>query len=92
MTLEELYAVEEMRMKKLSAKYGKMFKAEREDLFQEGALALAEAYRKYGYKLSDEELLRIANKIINRRMYKYAKKEYEHKSRLSYEEGRRDLQ
>ena len=83
MTLEEIYRAEETRIKKLSIKYERLFKAEREDLFQEGALALAEAYRRYGYKLSEEELLRIANRIINRRMYKYARKEFKHKIELN---------
>ena len=83
MTLEEIYQAEETRIKKLSIKYERLFKAEREDLFQEGALALAEAYGRYGYKLSDEELLRIANRIINRRMYKYARKEFKHKIELN---------
>ena len=88
MTLEEIYRTEETRIKKLSIKYERLFKAEREDLFQEGALALAEAYRRYGYKLSEEELLRIANRIINRRMYKYARKEFKHKTNKRLDEQR----
>jgi DNA-directed RNA polymerase specialized sigma subunit len=83
MTIEELYEAEKLRIKKLSIKYGKLFNAEREDLFQEGALALAEAYRNYAYKLTDEELLRLTHRVINRRMYKYAKNEFKYKSTLN---------
>jgi DNA-directed RNA polymerase specialized sigma subunit len=82
-TLEELYSAEEARIKKLSIKYERLFMAEREDLFQEGALALAETYRNYGFKLSDPELMKVANRIINRRMYKYAKNEYKHKTAVN---------
>jgi len=51
---------------------------EREELFQEGMLAVAEAYLEYAYKLQDEELLKVSHRLINRRMYKYAKDEYKY--------------
>ena len=84
MTLEELYLKEQGRIKRLAFHYAKMFYVEPEDLFQEGMLALAEAYRNYAYKLTDEELIKVANKIINRKMYKYAKNEYKHKADLTH--------
>jgi len=55
-----------------------MYKAEREDLLQEGFLALLETYARYA-ELPDEELLKVSHRIINRKMYKFAKKEYKHK-------------
>ena len=51
MTLEELYSKEKDRIAKLSRRYARMFRTEKEDLFQEGVLALAETYAKYAYKL-----------------------------------------
>jgi len=80
MTLEELYLKEKVRIAKLSRRYARMFSAEKEDLFQEGVLALAETYAKYAYKLPDGELLKISHRVINRRMYKYAQNEYRHKT------------
>jgi len=78
MTLTELYLIEKERIKKLSIHYAKMYKAEREDLLQEGFLALLETYARYA-ELPDEELLKVSHKIINRKIYKYAKEEYRHK-------------
>ena len=78
MTLTELYLIEKERIKKLSIHYAKMYKAEREDLLQEGALALLETYARYA-TLQDEELLKISHRIINRKIYKYARNEYRHK-------------
>ena len=78
MTLEELYLVEKDRIKKLSLHYTKMYHAEPEDLFQEGALAVLETFIKYA-ELPDEELLKVSHRIVNRKMYKFAKKEYKHK-------------
>jgi len=80
MTLEELYLKEKVRIEKLSRRYARMFSTEKEDLFQEGVLALAETYAKYAYKLPDGELLKISHRVINRRMYKYAQNEYRHKT------------
>ena len=80
MTLEELYLKEKERIAKLSKRYARMFRTEKEDLFQEGVLALAETYAKYAYKLPDGELLKISHRVINRRMYKYAQNEYRHKT------------
>jgi len=80
MTLEELYLEEKARIAKLSRRYARMFSTEKEDLFQEGVLALAETYAKYAYKLPDGELLKISHRVINRRMYKYAQNEYRHKT------------
>ena len=78
MTLTELYLIEKERIKKLSIHYAKMYKAEREDLLQEGFLALLETYARYA-ELPDEELLKVSHRIINRKMYKFARKEHRHK-------------
>ena len=78
MTLEELYLIEKSRIRKLSLHYTKMYHAEPEDLFQEGALAVLETFIKYA-ELPDEELLKVSHRIVNRKMYKFAKKEYKHK-------------
>ena len=78
MTLAELYLIEKDRIRKLSIHYARMYKAEREDLLQEGFLALLETYARYA-ELPDEELLKVSHKIINRKIYKYAKKEHKHK-------------
>jgi len=79
MTLEELYLKEHDRIEKLARHYARMFSAEKEDLFQEGALALAETYAKYG-ALPDEELFKVSHRIINRKMYRYAQNEYRYKT------------
>ena len=79
MTLEELYLKEKDRIAKLSKRYARMFRTEKEDLFQEGVLALAETYAKYG-ALPDEELFKVSHRIINRKIYKYAQNEYRHKA------------
>ena len=79
MTLEELYLKEKERIAKLSKRYARMFRTEKEDLFQEGVLALAETYAKYAYKLQDSELLKISHRIVNRKIYKYARKEFKQK-------------
>jgi DNA-directed RNA polymerase specialized sigma subunit len=80
MTLEELYLEEKARIEKLSRHYARMFSVEKEDLFQEGVLALAETYARYAYKLQDSELLKVSHRIINRKMYKYARSEYRHEA------------
>lgn len=82
MTLEELYTEEKSRIKKLAFHYAKMFNAEPEDLFQEGVLALSKVYAKYACKLADEDLLKVSHVVINRKMYKYARGEYKHKTSL----------
>jgi len=84
MTLEELYLKEKVRIEKLSRHYARMFRTEKEDLFQEGVLALAETYAKYACKLSDGELLKISHRIVNRKIYKYAKNEYRQKIQNKY--------
>ena len=84
MTLEELYLKEKDRIEKLSRRYARMFRTEKEDLFQEGVLALAETYAKYAYKLQDSELLKISHRIVNRKIYKYAKNEYRQKIQNKY--------
>ena len=84
MTLEELYLKEKDRIAKLSRHYARMFRTEKEDLFQEGVLALAETYAKYVYKLQDFELLKISHRIVNRKIYKYAKNEYRQKIQNKY--------
>jgi DNA-directed RNA polymerase specialized sigma subunit len=83
LTLEELYIIEKDRINKLAFRYAKMFSAEYEDLFQEGSLALVEIYAKYACNLTDEKLLRVSHRVINRKMYKYARNEYKHKSSLT---------
>ena len=80
-TLEELYLKEKDRIKKLARHYSRIFKAEQEDLFQEGVLALAESYAKYADKIPEDELLKVSNTVINRMMYRYAKKENKRKSK-----------
>ena len=84
MTLEELYLKEKVRIEKLSRRYARMFRTEKEDLFQEGVLALAETYARYAYKLPDGELLKISHRVVNRKIYKYAKNEYRHKIQNKY--------
>jgi len=84
MTLEELYLKEKVRIEKLSRRYARMFCTEKEDLFQEGVLALAETYAKYAYKLSDGELLKISHRIVNRKIYRYARNEYRQKIQNKY--------
>ena len=75
MMLEELYLKEKDRIKKLSLHYARIYHAEPEDLFQEGALAIIETYAKYA-ELPDEELLKVSHRIINRKIYKYAQNEH----------------
>ena len=82
MTLEELYIKERVRIKKLAFRYAKMFNAEPEDLFQEGILALSKVYTRYACKLTDGDLLKVSHVVINRKMYKYARSEYKHKTSL----------
>jgi len=84
MTLEELYLEEKARIAKLSRRYARMFRTEKEDLFQEGVLALAETYAKYAYKLQDSELLKISHRIVNRKIYRYARNEYRQKIQNKY--------
>ena len=79
MTLEELYLKEHDRIEKLARHYARMFSAEAEDLSQEGVLALAETYAKYR-ALPDEELFKVSHRVINRKMYRYAQKEYRYKT------------
>ena len=83
MTLEELYLKEKDRIEKLSRHYARMFRTEKEDLFQEGVLALVQTYARYAYKLQDSELLKVSHRIINRKIYKYARNEYRHKTTQS---------
>ena len=78
MTVEELYLIEKDRIKKLSLYYAKIYLTEAEDLYQEGSLAVVEAYSKYA-ELPDEDLLKVSHRIINRKIYKYARNEYRHK-------------
>ena len=82
MTVEELYLKEHDRIEKLARHYARMFSAEKEDLFQEGVLALAETYAKYR-ALPDEELFKVSHRVINRKMYRYAQKEYRYKTTSS---------
>ena len=84
MTLEELYLKEKDRIAKLSKRYARMFRTEKEDLFQEGVLALVQTYAKYAYKLPDGELLKVSHRIVNRKIYKYAKNEYRQKIQNKY--------
>jgi len=79
MTVEELYLKEQVRIEKLAKHYARMFSAEAEDLSQEGFLALAETYAKYG-ALPDEELFKVSHRVINRKIYKYAQNEYRYKT------------
>ena len=78
MTLEELYLIEKDRIKKISFYYARLFHIEPQDLFQEGALAVIETFIRYA-ELPDEELLKVSHRIINRKMYKYARGEHKHK-------------
>ena len=78
MTLEELYLIEKSRIKKLSLHYARIYHTEPEDLYQEGALAVIETFIKYA-ELPDEELLKVSHRIVNRKMYKYARGEHRHK-------------
>jgi len=84
MTLEELYLEEKDRIAKLSRHYARIFRTEKEDLFQEGVLALVQAYAKYAYKLPDGELLKVSHRMVNRKIYKYAQNEYRQKIQNKY--------
>lgn len=76
MTLEELYSIEKSRIRKLALRYARMFNTEVEDLIQEGALAVVETHNNYAVKLKDEELLKVSHRVINRKIYRYARNEY----------------
>jgi len=78
MTLEELYLKEKDRIRKLSLYYARIYHTEAEDLYQEGSLAIAETYSKYA-ELPDEELLKVTHRIVNRKIYRYARNEYRRK-------------
>ena len=78
MTVEELYLIEKSRIRKLALRYARMFNAEVDDLFQEGALAVIETYARYA-ELPDEDLLKVTHRIVNRKIYKYAQNEHRHK-------------
>ena len=78
MTVEELYLIEKSRIRKLALRYARIYHAEPEDLFQEGALAVIETYARYA-ELPDEELLKVSHRIVNRKIYKYARNEYRRK-------------
>jgi len=84
MTLEELYLKEKDRIAKLSKRYARMFRTEKEDLFQEGDLALVQTYARYAYKLQDSELLKVSHRIVNRKIYRYARNEYRQKIQNKY--------
>jgi DNA-directed RNA polymerase specialized sigma subunit len=90
MTLEELYLEEKARIEKLSRHYARMFRTEKEDLFEVGVLALAETYARYAYKLPDSELLKVSHRIINRKIYKYARSEYRQKAQSIAAEEREE--
>jgi len=79
MTLEDLYNTERARIRKLALRYSRMFRAEPEDLEQTGALAVCETYLRYVDRTTDEDMLMLSHRIINRMMYKYALKELKHK-------------
>ena len=71
MTINELFEKERERLLKLANYYARTFCVDREDVFQEGVLALTETYRKYAGKLPDKELVWVVRRVTNRRMYKY---------------------
>jgi|GEM_PF-1158047 len=75
MTLLELYEANKIRIEKLARHYARMFNIEAEELFQEGMLAVAETYSHYGYNHPEGELLKLAHRLINRKMYRFAIKE-----------------
>ncbi len=79
MTLEDLYNAERVRIRKLAHRYSRLFKAESDDLEQTGALAVCETYLRYANKATDEVILMLSHRIINRMMYKYALKEFKYK-------------
>jgi hypothetical protein len=79
-TLEELYLEEKVRIEKLAWHYARIFCTEKEDLFQEGVLALVQTYANYAYKLPDGELLKVSHRMVNRKIYKYAQNEYRYKT------------
>jgi len=88
MTLEELYNAERARIRKLALRYARIFLAEKEDLAQVGALAVCETHARYAGKVSEEELLRLSHRIVNRMMYKYAISELRHKKGIFGEKGK----
>ena len=79
MTLEELYNAERARIRKLALRYSRIFRVELEDLEQTGALAVCETHARYAGKVSEEELLRLSHRIVNRMMYRFAISEYRFK-------------
>jgi len=87
MSLEELYTIERARIRKLAIHYSRIFGAEPEDLLQTGALAVCETYVRYAGSVTDEVLLTLSHRIINRMMYKFALKEYRHRKLLQLYES-----
>ncbi len=79
MTIDELFEREKERLLKLANYYARAFCLDREDIFQEGVLALTEIYRKYAGKLPDKELVWVIRRVTNRKMYKYVNEEVKRK-------------
>ncbi len=62
-------------LESVSAVYARKFFTEKEDLVQEGALGILEAFDTYVNSIDRSELIRVAKKIANRKMYGFVKKE-----------------
>ena len=59
----------------LSSVYARKFFAEKDDLVQEGALGILEAFDVYSGKIGGSGLVRLAKRVANRKMYDFIKKE-----------------
>lgn len=84
MIIEDLYNVERARIHKLARQYSRIFGAELDDLEQTGALAVCETYLRYADKATDDVILMLSHRIVNRMMYKYALKELKYKKTLQW--------
>ncbi|MCD6426931.1 MAG: sigma-70 family RNA polymerase sigma factor [Caldisericaceae bacterium] len=62
-------------LKMLSSVYARKFFAEKDDLVQEGALGVLEAFDAYAGNIDESDLTRVAKKVASRKMYNFVKKE-----------------
>jgi DNA-directed RNA polymerase specialized sigma subunit len=73
-------------VKKLSGFYSWKFIIDKDDLYQEGMLALLIASRKYS-NLEETALRKVLKRVVNRSMYAFIKKEKRLKERFINTEG-----
>jgi len=73
-------------VRKLSGFYSWKFMIDKDDLYQEGMLALLIASRKYS-NLEEAALRKVLKRVVNRSMYAFIKKEKRLKERFINTEG-----